>query len=64
VPLMKDVLYAKDYPPPYTDVLLTDQYGNVGAGQYLGHGCFWHPNYPVLGQAVIKSWEPLPEKGD
>jgi len=44
------------HPPLYVDLVITDIHGNDGIGQYVGHGTFTHPLYPVLGQAKITRW--------
>ena len=50
-------------PPLYRpDVLVIDRYGIIGIGVYMGHNTFTHNRYPVLGQASITHWMPLPEK--
>jgi len=43
------------------DVLLITDVGAIGIGSYMGHKTFSHPTYPVLGQAKVTHWQPLPE---
>ena len=47
-------------PELYREVIVFSEYGVMGIGMYLAHETFSHNKYPVLGQAKVTHWMPLP----
>jgi hypothetical protein len=58
--MTKWIPITETLPRLYLKVLVIDKQGNIGIGQYWGHGEFSHSSYPVAGQVFVTHWMPLP----